>query len=80
MALNGFPASWEPFVKGICARENLPNFEQLWDHYIQKETQMESKASEKGGDENLALFGKSNKGKGKGPSKSKGMNEESTSQ
>jgi hypothetical protein len=24
MALNGFPASWEPFVKGICTRENLP--------------------------------------------------------
>jgi hypothetical protein len=22
MALNGFPASWEPFVKCICAREN----------------------------------------------------------
>jgi hypothetical protein len=27
MALNGFPTSWEPFVKGICAHENLPNFE-----------------------------------------------------
>jgi hypothetical protein len=24
MALNGFLTSWEPFVKGICARENLP--------------------------------------------------------
>jgi len=29
MALNGFLASWEPFVKGICARENLPKFERL---------------------------------------------------
>jgi hypothetical protein len=34
MALNGFLASWEPSVKGICARENLPNFERLWDDYI----------------------------------------------
>jgi hypothetical protein len=29
MALNVFPTSWEPFVKGICACENLPNFERL---------------------------------------------------
>jgi hypothetical protein len=31
MALNGFPASCKPFVKGICAQEHLPNFERLWD-------------------------------------------------
>jgi hypothetical protein len=40
---------------------------------------MESKASKKGGDENLALFGQTNKGRGKGPNKDKGKNEESTS-
>jgi hypothetical protein len=34
MALNGFPSSWEPFVKGICARENLPNLERLCDGCI----------------------------------------------
>jgi phosphoglucomutase len=34
MALNGFPASWEPLVKGICAHENLPIFERLWDDCI----------------------------------------------
>jgi hypothetical protein len=34
MALNGFPTSWEPFVKGICARENLLKFERLWDDCI----------------------------------------------
>jgi hypothetical protein len=66
MAWNGFRASWEPLVKGICAREHLPNFERLWDDYIQEETRMESKTSKKGGDENLALFGQSNKGKVKG--------------
>jgi hypothetical protein len=47
MALNGFPTSWEPFVKGICARENLPTFERLWDDCIQEETWMESKAARK---------------------------------
>jgi hypothetical protein len=30
---------------------------------------VESKASKKGGDDNLALFGQTNKGGGKGPSK-----------
>jgi hypothetical protein len=41
---------------------------------------MEPKAIKKGGDENLALFGSSNKGRGKGSSKGKGKSEESTSQ
>jgi hypothetical protein len=56
MALNGFQASWKPFVKGICSR-------------IQEETGMESKANKKGGGENLALFSQTNKGIGKGPNK-----------
>ena len=57
MALNGFPASWEPFVKGICTRENLPKFERLQDDYIQEETQMDSKVDKKCGDDNLTLIG-----------------------
>jgi hypothetical protein len=56
VALNGFPTSWELFVKGISFQENL-NFERLWDDCIQEETLMESKDSKKGGDENLDLFG-----------------------
>jgi hypothetical protein len=32
-ALNGFSKSWEPFVTGICAREKLPYFENLWDGF-----------------------------------------------
>jgi hypothetical protein len=79
MALNGFLASCEPFVKGICARENLPNFERLWDDCMLEETQLESKASKKGGDKNLALFGQSNRGRGKGPNKGKGKSEDSIS-
>jgi hypothetical protein len=66
MALNRFPASWEPFVRGICARKNLPEFETLWNDCIQEETRMESKVDRKDGEDNLALFDQSNKGKGKG--------------
>ena len=40
---------------------------------------MESKASNKGGDENLALIGQTNKGRGKWPNKGKGKSEESAS-
>jgi len=72
VALNGFTKSWEPFVKGVCTREKLPNWERLWDDCIQEETQEESKANRKGdGEENLALVSQAKKGKGKG---SKGNN------
>jgi hypothetical protein len=40
---------------------------------------MESKTGKKDGEENLALFGQSNKGRSKGPSMSKEKSEESTS-
>jgi len=45
MQMNGLSSSWESFVKGICDRDNLPNFRRLWDDCIQGETQMESKAN-----------------------------------
>jgi hypothetical protein len=57
MALNGFPTSWEPFLKIMFSCENLSNFETLWDDCIQEETRMESKSNDKGGDDNLSLFG-----------------------
>jgi hypothetical protein len=80
MALNGFPTSWEPFVKGIYVQENLPDFERLWDDCIQEQIRMESKVGKKDGEENLVLFGQPNKGRGKGPNMGKGKSEESTSQ
>jgi hypothetical protein len=40
---------------------------------------MESKTGKEVGEEKLALFGQSNKGRGKGPIKGKGKIEESTS-
>jgi hypothetical protein len=67
VALNGFTKSWEPFVKGIRAREKLPDWQRLWDDCIQQETREESKASKQGGsDENLTLVSQTRKGKGKG--------------
>eukprot|EP00253_Pinus_taeda_P028205 PITA_28205 len=37
IALNGLPKTWENFVDGIVARENLPDWERLWDDCIQSE-------------------------------------------
>jgi hypothetical protein len=34
MERNGFPASWEPFLKSIFAWEKLPNFERFWDDCV----------------------------------------------
>jgi hypothetical protein len=56
MELNGFLASWEPFVNGICAHEKLPKFERLWDDYIYLGGDS-NEVNKKGGDDNLALFG-----------------------
>jgi hypothetical protein len=55
VALNGLPKSWEPFVKGVCARENLPDWQRLWDDCIQEETREESK--EKAGNEEMRELG-----------------------
>ena len=37
IALNGLPKTWQNFVDGIVARENLPDWERLWDDCIQNE-------------------------------------------
>jgi hypothetical protein len=56
VAFNGFTKSWEPFVKGICGREKLPDWQRLWDYCIQEETREESKAGkQEDGEEKLAL-------------------------
>lgn len=67
VTLNGFPKSREPFVKGLCAQENIPKWKRLWDDCIQKEPREKSKANQQGGsDETLALVSKTRKGKGRG--------------
>ena len=42
VALNGFSKSWESFVQGIVARENMPSWERLWDDFVQEELRVGS--------------------------------------
>jgi hypothetical protein len=44
VALNGFTKTWEPFVKGIYARDKLLDLKRLWDDCIREETREESNA------------------------------------
>jgi hypothetical protein len=37
IAINGFSKSWDSFVCGIVAREKLPNWQCLWDDFVQEE-------------------------------------------
>ena len=68
IALNGFSKPWDTFVKDVVARENLPDWQRLWDDFVQEETRMgqgsgsSSSAPQIVDEEALALTGKS-KGK-----------------
>jgi hypothetical protein len=34
IALNGFSKVWDPLIMGIYAKDKLPKWERLLDHYI----------------------------------------------
>jgi len=34
IALKGLTGEWKNFIKGIVAREKLPNWNRLWDNFI----------------------------------------------
>ena len=34
IALNGFSKPWDTFVKGVVAREKLPDLQRLWDDFV----------------------------------------------
>jgi hypothetical protein len=36
-ALNGFTKQWDVLVRGVVAREKLPDWERLWDDFTQEE-------------------------------------------
>ena len=38
--LNGFSKPWDTFVKGVVAREKLPDWKRLWDDSLHEETRM----------------------------------------
>ena len=64
LTLNGFPASWRPFVQGICARNKLPKFDKLWVDCAQEEAMLQS-LDDPQDEEDQALTAHSKKGKGK---------------
>ena len=37
ITLKGIDPPQEPFVKGICAQENVPNFQNIWVDHVQEE-------------------------------------------
>jgi hypothetical protein len=76
-ALKGFTKQWTPFIKGIMAREKLPDWTRLWDDFVQEELRDEDMngGRYKNDDENLALAIQAKKGKFK-----KTASGESTSQ
>ena len=45
IALNGFSKPWDTFVKVVVARENLPDWQRLWDEFVQEETRMSQGSS-----------------------------------
>jgi hypothetical protein len=36
VALNGFSKSWDVFVRGVVAREKFPDWQRLWDDFVQE--------------------------------------------
>jgi hypothetical protein len=47
LTLQGLPKNWEVFVEGIIAKENLPDWERLWDDCIQNEIRRNSNGAAK---------------------------------
>lgn len=67
IALNDLSQTWESFVDGFVARENLPGWERLWDNCIQNEIRKNHLGVAKQGeeDDNVPLLARGNKGKEK---------------
>lgn len=67
IALNGLPKTWENFVDGIVAWENLPDWERLWDDCIQNEIKKNYLGEAKQVEEvdNVALLARGKKGRAK---------------
>jgi hypothetical protein len=65
---DGFTKSWDVFVRGVVARKKLPDWQQLWDDFVQEEIRIgqagPSSSTHTEEKEGLALTGKA-KGKKK---------------
>jgi hypothetical protein len=67
VALNGFSKSWDVFVRGVVAQEKLPEWQRLWDDFVQEEIRLGHSSRSSSSphildEEGLAL---ASKGKGK---------------
>jgi hypothetical protein len=40
--LNGFTKQWKVFVRGVVAREKLPDWERLWDDFTEEELRLDA--------------------------------------
>eukprot|EP00253_Pinus_taeda_P022698 PITA_22698 len=67
IALNGLPKTWENFVHGIVTRENLFDWERLWDDCILNEIRKNhlGAAKQVEEDDNVALLARGKKGRAK---------------
>jgi hypothetical protein len=77
IALDGFTKSWDVFVHGVVAREKLPDWQRLWDDFVQEEIRIcqarPSSSTHTEEEEGLALTGKT-KGKKKRKGGKKNIN------
>jgi hypothetical protein len=65
VALHGFSKSWDVFVRGVVAREKLPDWQRLWDDFVQEEIRLgqssrSSSSPQIVDEEGLALVSKGN--------------------
>lgn len=69
VTLNGFLEAWDPFIRGVRARDKLPTFDKLRDDCILEEIRLLSKGKINNSEdnENIAPMAK---GKGKSSSRS----------
>ena len=57
--LNGLPRSWDSFIQGICARNNLVKFSRLWEECSQEEAQIAAQEENMGNeDQALTVYSK----------------------
>ena len=54
-ALNGFTTKWHSFVKGVVARDKLPDWTRLWDDFVQEESREGTFQGTQSSEENVAL-------------------------
>jgi hypothetical protein len=40
IVLDGFSKSWDVFVRGVVARAKLPEWQRLWDDFVQEEIRL----------------------------------------